>query len=214
MTFLVYRVDLTESASDSRVKAGDDFAELVWVPLEKITEYELTPPSISLFLRLGWLTAEQALQQRQFTDANQHPVAYTSEEISWRVSVYAVIIRDGQLLCIKNKKEELFDLIGGGIEFGENLEEAMYREGLEEAGAKIKLGRHLETSIDWFFHKRGTFHQTLQLFYRAELIGELMDPTDPDIESVEWISLADVGTKYHFPPVVERILLSEGRKES
>ncbi len=60
MDFHVYKVIFAQKAAVITTNAGDDFAELTWVPINKIDEYAHTPPSVSLFLRLGWLTPAQA----------------------------------------------------------------------------------------------------------------------------------------------------------
>lgn len=51
----------------------------------------------------------------------------------------AIIIKDNKLLVTKRNKfgEEYYILIGGGVELGESLEEALYRELLEESGVQV-----------------------------------------------------------------------------
>ncbi|MGF7229667.1 MAG: NUDIX hydrolase [Candidatus Saccharibacteria bacterium] len=53
MKFNVYRVDLLVEAKDIKLQPTDDLATLEWVPINKLSDYKLTPPSISLFERLG-----------------------------------------------------------------------------------------------------------------------------------------------------------------
>lgn len=114
-------------------------------------------------------------------------------------------MRDKQLLIIKNKNEKLFDILGGGIEMGEDIEQALAREAMEEAGAHLQIGTLLKAHVDWFHHRNGNFHQTLQLFYKAELIGELQAPTDPAIDWVGFVPLGEIGGQYRLPEVVERV---------
>jgi len=206
MQFYVYNVKLSQKADEVKIRPGDDFAELLWVPINKVNDYPLTPPSVSLFLRLGLLNSEQALQQRQFTNADQDPVPFHNQELSWRVSAYVFVIKDDKLLVIKNRLEKLHDIVGGGIEFGETIEDALSREALEEAGVKVKLGELKHAALDWFYHKKGTYHQTLQLFFLAEPIGNLVKPTDPDIDWVGFVGIDEVGTKYRLPPVAENLI--------
>ena len=54
-----------------------------------------------------------------FTDSNGEPVAYDGSEVTWRVSAYAVIVSNNQVLLVRGKDEKLFDVVGGGVEFGE-----------------------------------------------------------------------------------------------
>lgn len=147
------------------------------------------------------------LKQRVFLDANQEPVEYDGSQISWRVSVYAIIQEENRVLIIKHNKEKLYDVIGGGIEFGEDIEETLHREALEEAGARIVVGKLLHSNVSWFYHwNHGSFYQTLRLFYSAKLIGKLDKPLEKEIDSVEFVPVAEIGTKYKLPYIVEEVI--------
>ncbi|HYD35718.1 MAG TPA: NUDIX hydrolase [Vitreimonas sp.] len=145
------------------------------------------------------------LSTRVFHNANQEVVPYDGSPLSWRVSAYAVIVKNGQLLIIKNRKEKMFDIVGGGIEIGESIDEALTREAREEAGAHIRKGDLLDAHLDWFKHANGHYYQTLQLFYMAELEGELITATDPDIERVIFVPFTELKL-YEFPPFVTKVI--------
>jgi len=55
MHFFTYRINVPLLAEDIKVQAGDDLAELAWVPIDKLAEYKLSPPSENLFKKLGYL---------------------------------------------------------------------------------------------------------------------------------------------------------------
>lgn len=55
MQFNVYRVDVDQNADDIATKLSDDLVKLEWVDPSKLSEYKLTPPSVTLFERLGYL---------------------------------------------------------------------------------------------------------------------------------------------------------------
>ncbi len=55
MSFHVYRVDLNELANQIKIKLNDDLVKTEWTDLSKLKDFKLTPPSIKLFTRLGWL---------------------------------------------------------------------------------------------------------------------------------------------------------------
>jgi 8-oxo-dGTP pyrophosphatase MutT (NUDIX family) len=59
MQFSVYRVDINEDASQIKIRPNDDLVKLAWVSMEGINNYKLTPPSIALFTRLGYLKQSQ-----------------------------------------------------------------------------------------------------------------------------------------------------------
>jgi 8-oxo-dGTP diphosphatase len=143
---------------------------------------------------------------KKFYDANQELVEYDDSPLSWRVSAYALIEKDNKILIIKSKLEKLYDVVGGGIEFGENIEEGLFRESLEEGGAKIKIGKLLKAHVDWFYHRNGNYYQTLLLFYKAELTEELTSPKDKNIEWRDFVSIDKIGNEYRLPPFVETVI--------
>lgn len=145
------------------------------------------------------------LSTRTFTNADKEIVTYDGSEVSWRISAYVIVIQDDKVLLVKSKGEKVYDVPGGGIEIGESIEEAIHREVMEEAGAKVKIGQLIDTVEDWFYYKKGTYHQTIQLYYTAELDGEIGKPTDDDIHFVDFVPLVDI-EKYALPDAVERAL--------
>lgn len=146
------------------------------------------------------------LTQKTFLNADQETVQYDGSPISWRVSAYVIIRQNSQVLIIKNRTEKLYDIIGGGIEFGEDIKEALARECMEEAGIQAKIGRLLDAKVNWFSHKNGQFYQTLQLFYEAELLGEMGQPTEEDIVWREFVPESEIGTTYKLPLIVEKVI--------
>jgi 8-oxo-dGTP pyrophosphatase MutT (NUDIX family) len=55
MKFTVYRVNLNRDANDVTVQPNDDLINLKWIDVNYLQNYKLTPPSITLFKRLGYL---------------------------------------------------------------------------------------------------------------------------------------------------------------
>ncbi len=56
MHFNVYKIVLNDKKSDDiAVMLNDDLAEHQWVTLLNLKNYQLTPPSIKLFIKLGYL---------------------------------------------------------------------------------------------------------------------------------------------------------------
>jgi len=147
------------------------------------------------------------LNQRKFYDHNMNHVEFDGKPLTWRVSVYVMVVQDNELLIAKNSTEQLCDVIGGRIEFGESIEDAVAREAMEEAGATIKLGALLHAHNDWFYHSKDKkFYQSIQLYYSAELTGDLVPPTEEGMEWVKFVPLTDAGTKYPLPPIVLEVI--------
>ena len=55
MQFNVYIVNISKKAKDIKVNLTDDLEKYVWADTNKLSAYKLTPPSVELFKRLGWL---------------------------------------------------------------------------------------------------------------------------------------------------------------
>lgn len=56
MTFNVFQIDINDKSSDKiNVTLSDDLVKYEWVALNKLKDYKLTPPSVKLFTRLGYL---------------------------------------------------------------------------------------------------------------------------------------------------------------
>lgn len=53
MKFNVYRIDLDTNAEETLLDPSDDLPTLEWASPNKLSSYKLTPPSISLFERIG-----------------------------------------------------------------------------------------------------------------------------------------------------------------
>ena len=62
-----------------------------------------------------------------------------------RVRACGLLYNDGKLLLVKHrfKDYDLWSPPGGGVEFGESIEEALKREFLEETGINIQVKRFL-----------------------------------------------------------------------
>ncbi|MBN2853915.1 NUDIX hydrolase [Patescibacteria group bacterium] len=96
-----------------------------------------------------------------------------------------------------------WDLIGGTNEFGESLEETLYREVLEESGLKVEILNLLpkSTSRHWQ-HSQYNIH-AIVVCYHCKVVGvELFHLNDPKINDLKWVdkeSLKD----YDFLPTTE-----------
>jgi 8-oxo-dGTP pyrophosphatase MutT (NUDIX family) len=138
-----------------------------------------------------------------FRDANYNEIPYDGSPISWRVSIYGISIKDGTLLVIKNKEEKYYDIPGGGIEMGESFEEALEREGEEEAGWHLSPIKPVWTMIDWFYHNgEKKFYRAIQMFWLAEGYALPSGPTDPRTVDVKLVPLKEVRNLPLYPNVM------------
>ena len=101
--------------------------------------------------------------------------------------------KDGNVALLHVTKKHYHKLPGGGVEEGENVNEALRREALEEIGCDISNIRELGIIEEY----RGQFseHQTSHCFI-ADVDGEKKDPnfTPDELENgfeIIWLSLEE-----------------------
>lgn len=79
-------------------------------------------------------------------DGNQYSVS--SDEMVWRPSAYAIVIKDNSILLTKQRGT--FHLPGGGVEFGESFEETILREVKDETGIRVANPKLLRAKMSFF----------------------------------------------------------------
>lgn len=110
-----------------------------------------------------------------------------------RISVYGIVIRDGEILLIQSRDFDDWEIPGGGVEAGETHEQALRREFLEETGYKIKkIGRVLQASENNFFSLvRKTFNVSYCSHYVVEVDDseQFKDQITDETTGVAWFDL-------------------------
>ncbi len=108
-----------------------------------------------------------------------------------RIIVSAVIEKGSDLLFGKKRSDvgpypNTWHLIGGGVEEGEFLEDAIKREIKEEAGIEVEISRSLGFDDDREPNKHGEITHYIFLVFEAKYVsGELR--ADDDIVHLEWM---------------------------
>ena len=120
-----------------------------------------------------------------------------SRQLSFRPSVYAIIINDNQILL--SRQREGYDLPGGGIELGETIEQALIREVKEETGLLVKIGNIVACRESFFKlpHVCNFVHSILMYYLcnaaSGELSTEFLDGYEQaDADKPEWVDLAKI----------------------
>lgn len=136
-----------------------------------------------------------------------------------RVAAYAVIVRDGAILLSRLAqrvtKDELWTLPGGGLDHGEDPQDAVVREVREETGLEAEVGdvarvysAHLPGV--WRDGRRVDAH-ALRIVYEGRVAPDAPAPhvveVDGSTMDAAWVPLADVtaGTVPVVPMVLEAL---------
>lgn len=120
------------------------------------------------------------------------------EKLSFRPSVYGVIIKDGKILL--SKQWDGYDFPGGGIKLGETIKEALKREMKEETSLDVKMGDIVACENSFFkYRQKEKYVQSILIYYLCEIVGgkislEFIAESEKDyIGEAEWIDLDAVG---------------------
>jgi len=121
------------------------------------------------------------------TPKNEDSVA--SEPTIVRRGAVAVIVRDDRLLLVRRSEHviapRMYCFPGGGIEAGETEQQALVRELDEELGCVVVPRRRLWEHVSpWRVHLA---------FWLADLNPAIeMNPDPREVESVHWVTLAEM----------------------
>jgi 8-oxo-dGTP diphosphatase len=117
-----------------------------------------------------------------------------------RIRVCGVCIREGKILLINHvgirENSDFWCPPGGGLQFGETIEECLKREFQEETTTKISIGKFL--TINEFINP--PLH-AVELFYEVKIVsGEPQKGFDPEMEEqiitdLRWFSLEEISKK-------------------
>jgi ADP-ribose pyrophosphatase YjhB (NUDIX family) len=123
-----------------------------------------------------------------------------------RIRAAGLAIREGRILLAEHEKrgKRYFLLPGGGMEFGESIEETLRREFLEEAGVEARVGDLL-----WIVESipKDRHRQILNLIVEIEEVtGNLAPVPDAVLRDVRWFDLEELPSIVLFPDTREEIL--------
>jgi 8-oxo-dGTP diphosphatase len=134
-----------------------------------------------------------------------------------RLSIKAIIIRDGRLLVLRNRDAagDWYMLPGGGQESGETVPAALRRECQEEIGSDVTVGRLC--FIRDYIAKHHEFASTDSGTHQVELMFEcgLLSPprvgSAPDLMQmgIDWLDLGRLAEYRIYPSVLGQLLRSE-----
>lgn len=115
-----------------------------------------------------------------------------------RLAAYALIIdeRDQVLLSWFNGSTPGWTLPGGGVEYHEQLEEAVHREVYEETGYQVDLGEFLTTHAftEPVSARTGRPYKSVRVIWTGRIVGGTLGTVEVDgtTDRAEWIPIADL----------------------
>jgi len=116
--------------------------------------------------------------------------------------VAAVIEREGRYLITQRRPHAAYGLHwefpGGKVEPGEEDDQALRRELLEELDARVEVGALLGRSL----HSYPEFELDFRV-YRCRLLDERLEPMQ--VHDLRWVTLEEM-EDFPFPPADERAL--------
>jgi ADP-ribose pyrophosphatase YjhB (NUDIX family) len=135
-------------------------------------------------------------------------------ELSFRPSVYGIVIRDEKILLVP--QFDGYDFPGGGVELGELLTDTLVREVKEETGLDVAGRQVVHVQDDFFIHpfKKKAF-QTPLIYFLCEVVGGELSDAGFDAEEkeyakkAEWLPLADIASLKFQNPVDSRKLITD-----
>ena len=123
-----------------------------------------------------------------------------------RVRVAALMVRDGQVVLARHRAgSSVYHLLpGGGVNWGETLEQALIREVAEETGLSARIGRLLfvNDTID----PSGCRHVVNLTFEATITGGEITSsPDDVRVEAVDLVGPEQLPALDLRPPMAEAL---------
>jgi len=118
-------------------------------------------------------------------------------KLSFRPSVYAVIIENGKILL--SKQWDGYDFPGGGMDLGETIEETLRREAMEETGIEIKIGRVIACENSFFkLPFTGNYVHSILMYFLCDNNGGVLTTNNfaenekKYADMPEWIDLDNI----------------------
>ncbi|MFC1652000.1 NUDIX domain-containing protein [Patescibacteria group bacterium] len=123
---------------------------------------------------------------------NKHQV--DKSKLSFRPSVYALIIQNNKILL--QKHWDGYNFPGGGVELSESMEESLKREVLEETGLKVEIEKIIACEDSFFiipFEKKPV--HSILIYYLCKVKGGKITTDNFDkfekkyAKKAEWVDL-------------------------
>jgi len=120
------------------------------------------------------------------------------EKLVFRPAGYAVIINNDKVLLCSTKSTGKYWFPGGGVDLGEELDDAIKREVREETGIEIEVEKFLTFQEVFFYYEPlDEAYQNFSFFYlcrpiTTELLADDEVDQEDESEKPRWINLKSI----------------------
>lgn len=113
--------------------------------------------------------------------------------LTFRPTAYAIIVRDGEVLTVREADIPRFAFPGGGVECGERLIDGLRREVREEIGLAITVRNLLHTRENFFYCDpiHAAWH-AIVFYYQCDADPPDAQPVIGDIEELRWVPITEL----------------------
>lgn len=122
--------------------------------------------------------------------------------------ISSVIVNKGKVLILQRSKDEdvfpgLWEIPGGGVEFGESVEDALIRETKEETGLNVSILQPVNV-FDYLREKEDLLVHAIQLNFIVKMIGGKIKMSD-EHDNFAWITAKDM-EKYNLSKETKNVI--------
>ena len=123
-----------------------------------------------------------------------------------RIRVSVIVIEEGKILLVRHEKQgrTYWVLPGGGVDFGEPLEQAAVRELKEETSLDIKVDKLV--FVDDFIPEDRHRH-VVDVYFTAKVVGgKLTLGPDSVMREVRYFPIEDLAELPFYPKIADQIV--------
>ncbi|MDX9893225.1 MAG: NUDIX domain-containing protein [Patescibacteria group bacterium] len=142
---------------------------------------------------------------------------FDSSELTFRPSVYGILIKDNKVLL--SKQWDGYDFPGGGVNIDETLEQTLKREFFEETGLQVEPGKIVHAQTSFFFTRSGKRpYNAVVIYFLCQQVGGKLSIDNLDIYEKgyvgmpEWLDIEDLDKFKYYNPVDSPALIREALK--
>jgi len=139
-----------------------------------------------MFIKDNCLIFNHAMKKVIYRNRHNQEKIINVDKLQFRPSVYAVIIKDNQVLL--SRQWDGYDFPGGGIDKGETIMDALKREVHEEVGIGIDAGGLITCDDDFYMSKKGIVLHSILMYYAVDVFEGEPNINNLDTDEREYIS--------------------------